>query len=138
MKVKTKVFFFLPALLVMVYSAAFAQKWKELSDFHAVMSKSFHPAEDKNFQPAKENAAQLVVLAKKWQASPIPAGYKKAETTATLKRLVEACEALEKQVKSNPNDDDAINRLITHAHDVFHEIVGKCRDTGDDHKGHKH
>ena len=117
---------------------SFAQKWKELSDFHTVMSKSFHSAEEKNYQPTKDNATQLVTLAKKWQAAEVPAGYKKAETKATLNKLVEACESLEKTVKNSPDDNDAIDRLITYAHDVFHEIVGKCRDNASDQQGHKH
>jgi hypothetical protein len=135
---KSKIIIAFALIFTLATQQTFAQKWKELSDFHAVMSKSFHSAEEKNYQPTKDNATQLVTLAKKWQASEVPSGYKKSETKATLKKLVEACESLEKTVKNSPDDIEAIDRLIVHAHDVFHEIVGKCRDNADDHKGHKH
>ena len=42
---------------------SFAQekaKWKEMEDFHTVMSTTFHPAEEDNLQPLKEKAGDLL------------------------------------------------------------------------------
>lgn len=131
-------------LAVITVQFANAQKgdWKEMHSFHSVMSKTFHPAEEGNIQPVKDNAKELVTKAKEWQASVVPAGYKKAETDETLKNLVAKCE--EMLVAVNQKVDDAhLTKLIGEAHDVFHMIMEKCKkgDHGHDHKegdGHKH
>ena len=108
---------------------SFAQnkEWKELQDFHSVMSKSFHPTEEGKFQPLKDNAAELLSKAKIWQASIVPEGYKVKETKEVLVRLVGKCDEIDKAVKAKKTDAE-LNTLIVQAHDIFHEIVEKCRD----------
>lgn len=135
-------FAFVSALmLVSAYSFGQEKKaaWKELQDFHAVMSKSFHPTEEGNFKPLKENAALLVERAKKWKASAVPAGYDATKTAETLGRLVDACTDLNEKVIKGADDKD-LSATITHAHDIFHEIVEKCRkpeEGGKDHENHE-
>ena len=65
-------------LLVLAMAAIFtvgvhAQEasWKQMEDFHGVMSKTFHPAEEGNLKPLKENAATLVAKAKAWESGAI-------------------------------------------------------------------
>ena len=68
-----------------------AGAWKEMSDFHEVMSTTFHPAEEGNLQPLRMKAEELYTRAKSWKASAVPAGYDAAKTKDTLKRLVKQC-----------------------------------------------
>ena len=118
---------------------AFADKgnWAELKRFHSVMSKTFHPAEEGNLQPVKDSAATLLAKAKVWQASAIPADYNKEETTKTLALLVAKCEDLNAAVMANKSDAD-LKKLITEAHEIFHQIVEKCRVNGEHHEGDGH
>jgi hypothetical protein len=102
-------------------------KWQEMYDFHEVMSTTFHPAEEGNLAPLKEKSEMLVERAKAWQKSAVPAGYNAEKTADTLKRLVKQCKVINKAVKKKKSDAD-LTKLITGAHDVFHEIMEKCRE----------
>ncbi|MBL7810340.1 MAG: hypothetical protein JNN28_21130 [Saprospiraceae bacterium] len=106
-----------------------AQKapWKEMKEFHEVMSVTFHSAEEKNFAPLKEKSGLLVERAMAWKKSTIPAGFKPELTAQVLKRLVKECKKVDKMVKKGKSDEELM-KGINAAHDVFHEIVGKCRE----------
>lgn len=107
----------------------FAQSntWKEMHDFHSVMSATYHPAEDNDFKPLKENAGSLTSKAKIWAASAVPQGYNATTAKPILKKLVAKCGELEAAVKEGKANAD-LKKLITEAHDIFHEIMEKCRD----------
>lgn len=109
--------------------AAKAQKatWNEMKDFHAVMSKTFHPAEEGRFQPLKDSANLLLERAKIWQASAVPQGFKADVTQPILKKLVAQCNKVARAVAANKSDAK-LKPLIFKAHDIFHEIMEKCRD----------
>ncbi len=98
-----------------------------MHDFHEVMSGTFHPAEEKNFAPLKEKSGMLVERAKAWEKSAVPAGYKPEITKEVLKRLVKQCKTVDKMVKKGKSDD-ALFAGINKAHDIFHEIMEKCRE----------
>lgn len=106
----------------------FAQKaeWKEMHAFHSIMSNTFHSAEEGNLKPLKNNAADLLKAAKAWQLSTVPAGYNSAVTNPILKTLTEKCNTLNEAVK-NKQPDDKLKQLITEAHNIFHEIMEKCK-----------
>jgi hypothetical protein len=116
-------------LLLFTQTALFAQteKWKEMENFHEVMSATFHPAEENNFAPLKKHAAELLDRAKKWKASTAPAGYNAKTVAPILEKLVLATDEVNKAVKAKKSDVD-LKKLITKAHHVFHEIAEKCRD----------
>ena len=122
------------AILLMAFGAAsYAQtskkpEWKELKVFHSFMSSSFHPAEEGNFTPLRQKADSLLIVAKNWQASPIPADFKPVETQEALAKLVTQCERVKKEV-DNKASNEVLMKNITAAHDVFHTIVGECRKT---------
>jgi hypothetical protein len=107
----------------------FSQKatWKEMTDFHGVMAKTFHPAEENNLQPVRDSASVLVSRAKSWKSSAVPQGFNGTVTKPILKKLVSQCEAINKAVKKNKPDAD-LKTMITKAHDIFHEIMEKCRE----------
>lgn len=106
-----------------------AQKtaWKQMEDFHGVMSKSFHPAETGNLQPLKENVDSLVLRAKAWQSSPIPAGYETKPLKPVLVKLVAECNAVKTAIMQKKNDV-ALKELITTAHETFHQVMEICND----------
>lgn len=99
--------------------------WKEMEDFHAVMSVTFHPAEDDNLQPVKEKAADLLLKAKDWQNASVPQGYNGELTKPILNRLVRQCKNIKQAVEKKKSDAE-LKKMITEAHDIFHEIKEKC------------
>ena len=111
-------------------SGSFAQQkatWQEMYDFHDVMSLTFHSAETGQLQPLREKAGLLYEKAKAWKASAVPKGYNAVQTADTLKRLVKQCKAIKKAVKAQKSDAE-LTAMITTAHDIFHEIMEKCRE----------
>lgn len=113
---------------VIFSSALFAQKatWKEMDDFHTVMSTTFHPAEENDFGPVKAKADELVNKAITWKKSVVPAGYDATLTKPVLKKLVAQLKELQGAVAAKKSDAD-LKEKITEAHDSFHEIMEKCR-----------
>lgn len=121
-------------LLMIIFSSAafpsFAQekaKWKEMEDFHTVMSTTFHPAEEDNLQPLKEKAGDLLAGAQNWQKSVVPVGFKADVTKPILKRLVKECHVIKNAVGKKQTDTE-LKAMITKAHGIFHEIMEKCRE----------
>ena len=108
---------------------SFAQKkeWKQMEDFHTMMAKSYHPVEKGNLQPAKDNVDSLLLRAKAWQASPVPAGYNAKQVKVKLNKLVTDCEAVKLAVIQKKNND-TLKKLITAAHTTFHEIMEKSEE----------
>lgn len=108
---------------------ATAQKanWKEMHDFHAIMSSTFHPTEEGNLQPLKDSSAALLKAAKSWQKSTVPEGYNASSVQPVLTRLTDECAAINNAVKAKKPDAD-LTKMITKAHDTFHEIMEKCKE----------
>lgn len=117
--------------MVMVSAIAFAQSkpsdWAELKAFHGVMSQTFHPAEEGKLDPVKNRSGEMVEKAVAWQKSTPPAEFNKPEIKKELKNLVKGSKELDKMVKKNAADAD-LTKKITDLHDVFHNIVGLCKD----------
>lgn len=116
---------FILTVFLSVSGIAQQAEWKQMDEFHAVMSKTFHPAEEGNLTPTKNNAAILTSKAKAWESAPIPKDYDAAIAKPILKKLVASCEAVEAAVKAKKSDKE-LTSLITKAHDDFHEIKEKC------------
>jgi hypothetical protein len=100
--------------------------WKEMHAFHAVMSKTFHPAEEGNLKPTKDSATVLVAKAKAWQSSTVPQGYNAKVTAPILKQLVAKLTTVKEAVAAKKTDDE-LKKLMTEAHEIFHEITEKCK-----------
>ena len=101
-------------------------EWKEMHDFHGVMGSTFHPAEEGNLQPIRTRSQEMVDKAVAWQKSDAPEGYSKKAVKTTLKKLVSGAKEIDGLVKSNATDKVLTDKL-TALHDVFHEIMEKCR-----------
>ena len=117
--------------MLMVTAFAFAQPkpsdWAELKAFHGVMSETFHPAEEGKLDPIKSRSSEMVEKAVSWQKSTPPAEFDKPEIKKELKALVKGSKELDKMVKKNAADAD-LTKKLTDLHDVFHNIVGLCKD----------
>ncbi len=101
--------------------------WAELKTFHGVMSTTFHPAEEGNLEPIRTRSKEMYDKATALAKSDIPAEFNKPEIKDAVKRLRSGSKALNKLVKKKGSDAE-VTKSITALHDVFHEIVGLCRD----------
>jgi hypothetical protein len=68
----------------------------------------------------------MVDKAAAWEKSTAPEGYNKKAVSTTLKKLVTGAKEIDKMVKANATDEELVSKL-TKLHDVFHEIMEKCR-----------
>lgn len=117
------------ALLLLSATLSYAQpkgNWKEMHDFHGVMSKTFHPAEENDLAPLKENSGELLTLAKAWQQSKVPQGYNQQVTAPILEKLVQQFVRIQAAVNAKKSDPE-LKKMITEAHDIFHELMEKCK-----------
>ncbi|MBI5858114.1 MAG: hypothetical protein HZB42_10765 [Sphingobacteriales bacterium] len=117
------------ASAIVFFNPANAQqkaKWAELDNFHAVMSTTFHPAEEGKLEPIRTRSQEMVDKAVAWKNSDAPEGYNKDAVKKTLKDLVKGAKELHKMVQDNASDV-ALTEKLTNLHDVFHQIVEKCR-----------
>jgi hypothetical protein len=101
------------------------KSWKEMSEFHTVMSETFHPAEEGKLGPIKSRSQEMVDKAAAWEKSTAPEGYDKEAVKSSLQKLVKGTKELHDMVKSNAKDD-AIKEKLSGLHDIFHEIMEKC------------
>ena len=121
-----KILLYLVMAVPFVVTAQEKSDWKEMSNFHTLMSTSFHPSEEGNLKPVKAKSDSLLMAARLWKASKVPAGYKPKETSETLAKLVKQLGELNTAVKAGKNDA-ALKGMIKEAHEIFHDIVEKCK-----------
>ena len=119
------------AILFSAQTVSAQTDWKELKDFHGVMSQTFHPMQEGNFQPIRERSGEMAQKAKAVAQSDIPAEYNSKEILLAVKQLAKDSKKLDKLVKKS-GTDEAITTSLTALHDVFHKIMGLCND----HEGH--
>ena len=101
--------------------------WKELKDFHKVMSQTFHPSEDGNLEPIKKRSKEMVEKAELLAKSAIPVEFNSKEVITTIQKLATDCKKLDELVK-NKKTDKELSDALTKLHDVFHEIIGLCNN----------
>ncbi|MFN3316141.1 MAG: hypothetical protein ACK40K_04965 [Raineya sp.] len=104
------------------------EKWKELKEFHSVMSQTFHPSEEGNLEPIKTRSGEMAQKAKVLAKSAIPAEFATPKIKDAVKRLNKGSQQLDKLVKSGKASDEQIKTSLAALHDVFHEIVGLCKN----------
>jgi wyosine [tRNA(Phe)-imidazoG37] synthetase (radical SAM superfamily) len=104
-----------------------AQKktWKELDDFHSVMSATFHPSEEGNLKPIKERSKEMAEKAEVLAKSEIPVAYQKEGVKESIKLLAKESKALDKMIKDKKSDED-VKKSLSALHDRFHEVMEKC------------
>lgn len=114
----------------LIAAISFAQtakklEWKEMKDFHEVMSAVYHPTEQGNFAPLKEKAIDLFKAAKVWRDSQVPSGLEVEKTKAILTKLLRKCREISNAVQVN-TPDSQLKVMIVAAHDLFHQMAGEC------------
>lgn len=132
---KNKILYLTTVIMLFISTSLMAQEkkdWKEMHLFHAVMGKTFHSAEEGKLQPLKDSSNALVTRAQAWQKSKVPNGYNATVTAPILKKLVAKCTEVQNAVAAK-KDDKTLTQLITEAHDIFHEIMEKCRKEDNHH-----
>ena len=118
---------FIASFAIIGFAQAQEKKtWKEMHDFHTVMSETFHPAEEGHLDPIKKRSQEMVDKAVAWEKSTAPEGYDKEKVEGSLKKLVKGTKELNKLVKAKSSDKVLTDKL-TGLHDIFHEIMEKCR-----------
>jgi hypothetical protein len=92
-------------ICLLVTTSVFAQKieWKEMHDFHTVISKTFHPAEENKLQPKRDSAAIILKRAKLWRQIFFPLGYDAVAVRPVLEHLTVSCRALLQVVQKKGN-----------------------------------
>jgi hypothetical protein len=128
---KFKVLFsvsFLFLHLVSVKAQSIFEKWPALDTYHGTMAQTFHPAEEGNLEPLKARSGELksksAILAK----SEIPAEFNSPMIKAAVKQLKKDSKILDKEVKRGKLSDVELTTAMVALHDVFHKIVGLCKD----------
>ena len=102
--------------------------WQAIKDFHGVMSQTFHPSEEGDLQPIKTRSGEMVEKATALAKSKFPAEFATLKIKDAVQRLQSGSKALDKLVKNKKSTDQEITTSLAALHDVFHEIVGLCRD----------
>jgi hypothetical protein len=105
------------------------EPWKEMKDFHTVMSETFHPAEEGKLGPIKSRSQEMVDKAIAWKKSTAPEGYDQKAVKKSLKKLVAGSKELNKLVKENAADK-VLTEKLSGLHDIFHEIMEKSEKEG--------
>lgn len=101
-------------------------KWKEMENFHVVMSTTFHPAEEGKFEPIRTRSGEMVEKAIAWKNSTAPEGYNQEAVQKILVKLVKGAKKVNNLVQKSASDAD-LKEQLTALHDIFHEIAEKCK-----------
>jgi hypothetical protein len=120
---------FIASFAIIAFAQGQEKKWKEMEDFHTVMSETFHPAEEGHLDPIKKRIQEMVDKAVAWEKSTAPEGFEKGKVAESLKKLVKGTKELNKLVKAKSSDKVLTDKL-SGLHDIFHEIMEKSE------KGH--
>jgi hypothetical protein len=119
--------FFIASFILIGFTRGQEKKsWKEMNEFHTVMSETFHPAEEGKLDPIKKRSQEMVEKAVAWQKSTAPEGYDKEKVTASLDKLVKGAKELNQLVKVKSSNKVLTDKL-SGLHEIFHEIMEKCR-----------
>ena len=105
-----------------------ATVWQEMEAFHTVMSETWHPVEEGNYAPIRERSGEMAEVAAAWKKSKIPAEYAaQKDIKKNLKELAEETAELNKEIKAGISDEE-IKEELHELHEIFHTIVGLCKE----------
>lgn len=110
------------------------EEWQAIASFHEVMSHTFHASEAGDLQPIRQRSSDMLQRARSLKTSPIPAEFNTKDIRKAIDELVRGSERLHRLVQSRASDA-SITQSLNQLHDVFHRIVGLCRD---EHAKHSH
>lgn len=107
----------------------FAQKeeaisWKELKDFHDMVSPIYHNAEKGNYATVRDSSKLLLKRAQTLNKASLPDGLNKTTFKSLTKKLVADTKEVNEAVKAKKTDAE-IKPLLHQVHEDFHEILEK-------------
>jgi hypothetical protein len=106
--------------------------WKELDDFHDVMSAAWHPAAKDSLGPARASATKLVDAARLFAKATAPKGCDTPASKAAVARLVPESEAVAALV-ARKAEDAAVKAALKTVHDTFHVAEDGCKPAKHEH-----
>jgi hypothetical protein len=115
------------SLFICIASRSQTRSWKEMDDFHVLVSQILHPVETGNLEPLKKNSQLLLDDAVLWQKSPVPPADMSPEIAGQLKELVGSCEKLNDAVKQKKSNKE-ISSLAMSTHMKFHMILNSLKE----------
>lgn len=113
-------------LLTFIFTTSlFAQKeeaisWKELKDFHDMVSPIYHNAEKGKYSTVRDSSNLLLKRAQTLNKATLPEGLNKETFKPLTKKLV----AETKEVKANKTEAE-LKPLLHNVHEAFHELLEK-------------
>lgn len=120
--------FFVGAAAQDLSAQSIFDQWPELKNFHSVMSQTFHPSEEGDLAPIKNRSGEMAEKANVLAKSAIPATFQTVEIKAAIKQLKKGSKSLNKLVQNDKSTAEQITQSLADLHDVFHQIVGLCKD----------
>lgn len=107
----------------------FAQKeeaiaWKELKDFHDMVSPIYHNAEKGNYATVRDSSKLLLKRAQTLNKASLPEGLNKTTFQPLTEKLVADTKEVNEAVKAKKTDAE-IKPLLHQVHEDFHEILEK-------------
>jgi hypothetical protein len=115
------------SLLISLATKSQQTNWKELNDFHSMVSEVLHPVEADNLEPIKKKSQLFLDKAVTWQRSTVPAADQYPQIEADLKKLVGECSRLNDAVK-NKSSDKNIKNVAMETHMTFHSILSSIKE----------
>lgn len=125
---KISILVFLMSFAYFLQAQSIWDKWKELKEFHVVISQTFHPSEEGNLEPIKKRSGEMAEKANFLAKSTIPKEYNTPQIKGAVKKLQKRSKELDAFIKSSKATDEGIKQKLAALHDVFHEIVGLCKN----------
>lgn len=108
-----------------VSAQTLTEKWKQMHDYHELLSKTFHPAEEGNLNPIKVSSEDLVARAELLDVETMPQDLRTAKLDENIVVLKKQTKVVSELItKKAPNAE--IMRAFQNLHDIFHRIVEMC------------
>ncbi|MGB3616868.1 MAG: hypothetical protein WBA12_02020 [Catalinimonas sp.] len=131
---RTSLFFcalVLTALALPARAQSIFEQWPELDTYHEVMAMTFHPAEEGNLEPIRERSGEMAQKADVLAKTAIPVAYDTPAIRKAVSELKKDSRKLHKLAQKPAATDAELTAALTDLHDVFHRVVGLCRDNHD-------
>jgi hypothetical protein len=108
-----------------VSAQTLTDKWKQMHDYHELLSKTFHPAEEGNLNPIKVSSEDLVARAELLDVETMPQDLRTAKLDENISILKRQTKVVSELI-TNKAPNAEIMRAFQNLHDIFHTIVQMC------------
>jgi hypothetical protein len=105
-----------------VSAQAITDKWKQMKDYHELLSKTFHPAEEGNLNPIKVSSEDLVARAELLDVTTMPQELRAPKLDENIALLKMQTKKVSELI-TNKAPNAEIMRAFENLHDIFHRII---------------